>query len=387
MLRKCALAGTAVAALTLLIGAVAAEKLVTLKDGTKLTGQVEKTADGLRIRTRSGVVVVVGADSVADIKDVKTPESELKERLAAAGDKDPDKLYEVARWAADNDLLVEARTILKKVLALKEDHENAKLLLRLVDSSLAMTTRPATPVEEAGKGIFLKPSMLLTREDVYRIRLYELRRGDKVAIEFRDKALDRFIESMRGVGIFAEPDGERRFRAVPRVDQARYILGNTNRESKIRQDILIKTDPKVMSTFRSRIWPIVAKGCASSLCHGGTKGAGRLVFFNVPLRDDRIAYTNFFILQGWEVQGRKLIKRDNPEMSLLLQYGLPPKLARLPHPGPMEPLFRSTQDRTYRTILDWIRSLRYPLPGEYGVKYRIPGLPVEPPSTQPKLFD
>lgn len=388
------LALLAVLALAILVGPTSAEKIVTLRNGRKLVGEVTEVKDGYRIRLRAGAVVVVSSDEVLRIEEIKRPLNEFKRRLAATDKQDPEKLYELARWAADNNLLREARSVLERVLQLKPEDENAKLLLRLVELRLGPATTttapmPTTTTTTTKEAPPIDAAKLLTLEDVYRIRLHELQRGDRVRVEFRDKLLDRFIESMRGTDIFRDSEGVRRFRQAPRVDQARYILENTDRDSPFRKDILIKTDPSVMLRFKTRVWRVISRSCASSSCHGGVKGQGRLKFFSMRSSDDRVVYTNFFILHAWSTAGRELIKRDNPEMSLLLQYGLPPKLARLRHPeqARISPIFRSPDDRNYKMIEEWIRSLRYPLTGGYQTKYKLPGQPPTTTTTTQSIFD
>jgi len=108
------------------------------------------------------------------------------------------------------------------------------------------------------------------------------------------------------------------------------------------------------------------------------------------MTDDRVAYTNFYILHNWRDKSRRMIDRAAPSSSLLLQSGLPAKIARpgLAHPGKPLPAvpFASHKHPGYVAIDKWIRSLRVPLlPPGYRVRYRIPGMPVEKPSpaTQP----
>lgn len=380
-----------VAAAVWVVGS-AAEKVVILTNGRQLVGEVTETKDGWQIRKPGGVLIVLGADDVARIEDVKTPEIEYQRRLAGTDQKDPEKLYQLARWATDRNMLTEARDVLKKVLKLKPDDENAKLLLRLVEIRLRAATRPAPPgaTTREGVGVRIKPSELLKKEDIYRIRLHELRENDRVRIKYRGDVLDRFVKSMRGVGIFAEEGGEVRFRRAPALVQVRYILENIDRDSLLRNDILIESDPLVMSQFRTRIWQIISKGCATASCHGGIKGAGGLRLFSASARRDQVVYTNFYILTRWSRSGRKLMKRDNPEMSLLLQYGLPKGLARLRHSDRVRsnPIFRNPADGNYKILMAWLKLLKHPVPGgarPYGIIYKIPGQPE--PTTIPSIYD
>ena len=379
----------------------AEQRVLVLKGGRgRIQGEITKTKDGYEVKLGPGSVVIIAADQVLRVEAVGAPVNRLKEQLSRINRKDPEALYKVAKWAADNDLLTEARDLLTEVLALNPNHRQAQLRLKIVNARLnsAATTRRPPPStkgsENGGEKIKIDPKNLLTREDIYRIRLMELQSGDaEIAIEFRNKVLDRFIEANKGIGVFADRGGERKFRAAAKVKQVRYILQNTDRnDHAIRDDIIIKRDPSVLHEFRIKVWPIVAANCATLSCHGGVKGAGKLKLFNAPTKDDSIVYTNFYILHAWSRGGRKLINRERAEMSLLLQYGLPDKLARMPHPkrpGGAKPAFLTNRSRNYKLVERWIANLSYPFvsPG-YRIRYTaVPGMPKKRTTTQPSIFD
>jgi hypothetical protein len=390
MTRKHILAMIASITLVAAVAMTAQQRVVILKDGRRITGEVTKTAQGYQVRTGKGTIVFP-ADEVAGVEDVTTPKDELTRRLDKVDPRDAEGFYLVARWADRQNMLAEAEKILLKVLKIEPGHENAQLLLKLVRIRLAGFTKPvptATGPTGPVRPLAIDPARFLIKEDIYRIRLLELKHDDKVIIEFRNKVLDRFIESMRGREMFADPGGERRFRGWSKVRQARYILKNTDRDSvSVRDDILVKTDPEVIKQFRARIWPILARSFASPSCYGGPNGRDGTKLFNVPLTDNRILYTNFYILHKWSRGGRKFINRDKREMSLLLQYGLPKNLARMPAPDYMTPIFRSRNDRNYKLFDAWIGSLRWPfLPPGYRINYKLPGQGAakpKPPTTKP----
>ncbi|HET6429982.1 MAG TPA: hypothetical protein VM389_07000 [Phycisphaerae bacterium] len=386
--------GVLVAVLLAAAAARAETKVVYLKGGRQFTGEVTRTADGsYEIRTGMGTVIVAG-DEVLRVEDAVTPKEELKNRLDKAGE-DPDAIYQVALWARDQKMLPEARDLLRKVIELKPSHENAALNLKLVELELAKTTgtgpRPISTTQGTGpvEPVRIDPSQLLTIDDIHRIRLVELASPDRVAVEFRNDVLTRFMKKMEGQDMFAERDGDRRFLRMTRVEQVMYILKNTELgNTGIRDDILIKSDPEVMKVFRQRIWPMVRNTCASVQCHGGAKGAGSLRLFDLPMTDDRVAYTNFFILQGWQKKGKRVVDRDAPISSMLLQAGLPSNIAEpgLGHPGKAlpNPPFPSQKHPAYVMTDKWIQSLSRSLrmlPG-YGIRYKIPGMPEpQPPTT------
>ncbi len=368
--------------------AIPAQQVVILKNGGRVVGEVTKTKDGYQVINDKGTIVFA-KNQVLKVEDVVTVKDELTKRLAKVDSRDADGYYQVARWAYDQNLLTDSRKILKKVLKLNPKHEDAPKLLKLVNMGIAKSGGDTTTTKKNGgkKQTLLARSNFLTKEDIYRIRLMELKSNDRVSVQFRNKVLQRFIKSMRGSGDFENRGFENKFRGYNRVKQVLYILEWTDRDNaSIRDDILIKTDPKVIKEFRARIWPIIAKSFASPSCYGGVKPRDGLKLFNIPLTDERVLYTNFYILHKWERNGRKMIDRDNPEMSLLLQYGLPKKIAKCPRPKYVPgPIFKSTNDRSYKIVKDWIASLRRLFPPGYRIKYTLPGQkPVKPiPTTTP----
>jgi hypothetical protein len=387
MTSKHVLAIIAVVALVAAFAVPAQKQAVICKDGRRLEGEVTKVKDGYQIRMKGGTVVIA-KDQVLKVEDVTTDEDELTKRLGEIDSRDAEGHYQVARLAYKKGLLTYSQKILKKVLKLDPKHENAPKLLKLVNMGIAKsgdTPTPTTTTKNGGKKP--APSKFLTKEDIYRIRLMELKSDDRVSIQYRNKVLQRFIKSMRGSGDFENKGFENKFRKYNRVKQVLYILEWTDRENTtIRDDILIKTDPKVMREFRARIWPVIAKSFASPSCYGGVKPRDGLKLFNIKVADDRVVYTNFYILHKWERNGRKMIDRDNPEMSLLLQYGLPEKLAKYPKPKYVPgPIFTGKNDRSYKTVKNWIASLRRLFPPGYRIKYTLPGQkPVKPtPTTTP----
>ena len=179
-----------------------AKNIVILKNGRKIIGEVTKTKEGYEIKIEGGTIVVA-ADDVLKITSFTDLQDELSKKLNAVKSNDARGYYRVACWAYDNGLLTEAEKILtEKALKLKPDYEDAKLLLKLIKIRLAekkekgqTTTTPSGPAGKPSK----KPKIpLLTKEDIYRIRLVELKPDDKVVIRYRNKVLERFIKSMRG---------------------------------------------------------------------------------------------------------------------------------------------------------------------------------------------
>ncbi|MDY6914014.1 MAG: tetratricopeptide repeat protein [Planctomycetota bacterium] len=373
-------------AVCVLIGFVALGqvKVVTLKNGQKIKGEVTKTANGYQVRTQSGAVVTFTSEQVLSVADVVTPEQEYKQRLERINPQNAEHRYVLARWAFRQGLLQEARLQLRAALKINADYEQASLLLRQVNARIEQQqSEKSRPTEGAGPGpskprdkpiTGLKPEWLVSQEDLYRIRLEEMDRSsnrpEQVVIELRNDVINRFVRSMRGRQEFKEPQAEEKFKGLPRVRQVSYILDKVDPYNiAIKDDIIIKSDPRFMVAFRSRVWPIVARHCATAHCHGGDKPKGGLKLFNIPGKNPKVDYTNFLILDMFATSGKKMLNRDHRELSLLLQYGLPPEQSQFDHPEKITPPFRDRKSQNYRRVLEWINSLSGPLHPDYRTTY------------------
>lgn len=362
--------------------ASAEEMEVTLSDGTVIVGEVTQVDDNTYQVVTAGGTMTVSADQVARIEARQTLAEQYQARKAELEPGDVQGLYQLAVWARDNGLLTQARDDLETVLELDPDNENASLMLRLVNQRIA---REQEDDEDDQPGPATRPgpqrTPLMSEEDIYRIRLAELRPSDRVSVDLRNEVVDRFVDQMRGIGDFAQDGFEARFRRADRVDQVVYMLRHAPNDPQMREDIRVLTDPEFMVTFRTRIWPLIEQNCASGTCHGGTEGAGDLKLLSLRIGDRAVDYSNFYILDSYQGSQGRMIWRDQPRLSLLLQFGLPRDLARLQHPTEIRPIFRNTRDPQYRLVEDWIRQLSYPPRPNYGVQYQPPGREEPQPTT------
>ena len=297
-----------------------------------------------------------------------SPEEQYRERLEKIDPKDPEAHFQLARWAERADLLTIAKKELETALKLKPDYESAALLLKQVEEKLK---------KRGDNGDEVKPPLtkvpLVEDEDIYRIRLEELRKGDVVSVQFRNDVVERFISAMAGRGAFKTPDADRQFRRLSNVSKALYMLDQRPDDVAMKDDILVKSDPGFMKDFRAQAWPIVRNFCATTNCHGGGTPKGGLIFFNVGAGNERADYTNFVILDGVMVRGRRLIDRNNPEESLLLNFTLPEEQARYKHPRKISPAFRQGRSSAnYKRVLKWILSLDGNPRLDYRLKYKPP---------------
>ena len=211
---------------------------------------------------------------------------------------------------------------------------------------------------------------LLTPEEVNLIRVYELDFDRpprlRVSRETIHELIDRYGTSPLIPGSPSERN--RLFRADPeRVVRLMFEL----RARDLYPQIEVQGDPESMNVFRQRIhntW--LMNNCATSGCHGGPNET-RFMMHRDHHRSERTRYTNFLILERLEVNPRwPMINYEQPEMSLIIQYGLPREWARIPHPDVpgWKPVFTRRDDSMQRDAVRWIKMMMQPRP-EYPIDF------------------
>ncbi len=365
-------------------------KVVKLVDGRTLTGVVREIKDGIELETKFGVVRFK-RDQIESMTDVAPKADEYAARKAKIDESSSKDFYELARWVWDNyrndtDMLQKAREDIEESLNIDPANERAKLLLRQVDAVLNGSSQPITTghlIKPTGKNTAGNGTVadvdkyLISQEDIYWIRLMELAAKDSVSVTFMNNAVNRYIELMKGKTVdgWDRIGNDRRFRAASPTEKVQEILRNQFDNTDLLKDVQITRDPSFMIEFRSKVWPQVKQYCASPQCHGGPQPKGGFKFFVMP-NNVKADYTNFVILSCFRnSEGRKLIERDDVDTSLLLQYGLNPKVARFVHPKVNNQditfMYPNINAKTYKTASRWIQSLTRPEPN-YHLQYKVP---------------
>ena len=295
-------------------------------------------------------------------------------RRAAIGAKDAKGYLLLGKWAYDKKLLREAKVVLDTALKINPGLVEAATLLDKINAAIDAGNASTAGVQD---------KYLLSTADIQKVRLEEFRqKDDLVRVKYRNRVLQRFVAAMSGRDEF-EKDmrfGEK-FKGYTSIKKLQYILDPARDIAPetldtLKKDILIETDPVFMKTFRSKIWPVVKQNCATTACHGAPKGVGKVKLFNAPARGGKIAYTNFIILAGTcGKKGGRVLDRDTPHDSLLLEYLLKKSLAKRPHPTTKKAirhLFKDREQAAYKVILDWISSLSAPGYPDYRLEYKPP---------------
>lgn len=287
----------------------------------------------------------------------------------------------LCRWLVENRRYDLARENLLELLESAEIPE-ARRLLTLVEAQLQLQEqaagREARPKDETveKESNWEPPSEILTREDVNLIRVYEIDFDHPPRVLVSMDTIRKLIANYSANPLIPASQTERN--AMLRADSLDIVrLMFELRARELYGEIQVLTEPPSLNQFRQRVhntW--LMNNCAMSGCHGGPN-AGGLFLHRRNFRDERVRYTNLLILERLEVDPNwPLINYEQPEMSLIIQYGLPREHARLPHPdvpGWRPAFIRPEDHRLKREAENWIRSMMQPRP-QYPVVYEPPRL-------------
>jgi len=283
---------------------------------------------------------------------------------------------DLCRWLVHEKAYRIATTELQELIE-RHDLPEARQLLRVVRAQMELR-RPRVeddaPLVEPEPDAPL-PGNVISTADVNIIRVFEVDFDDPPKLTIRSDTIDRLIHSYQTSPLLpAEEAGrERLYRADP-VDVLQLMFALRARE--FYPEVQVITEPHALNLFRQRVhntW--LMNNCATSRCHGGPD-AGRLFLHRRDYKDARVRYTNFLILERLELDPEwRLINYESPMDSLIIQYGLPPSLARKPHPpvDGWKPVFRRLTDRMVQDTVRWTEAMLDPRPS-YPVEFTPPGM-------------
>jgi len=227
---------------------------------------------------------------------------------------------------------------------------------------------PTPPANAGAKPLAFR---LLNPDEINIIRQKEFQKDDsKLRIKFDNGVVKKYLAT-------GDHDAAA-FNAMPVTQQAIEIL--TNGDPTLAKDVRIMNDPAPLLTYKLKVQPIFATGCAAAACHGGTKAGD---FHLYPGDSTAATYTNFFILQTYSKTIDKVkylaMDRGVPDNSLALQFGLPPEVAKPAHPAVAgwKPRFKSADDPAYSLVYNWLYKSLGVVQPDYGIK-----VAVRLPSTQ-----
>ena len=348
------------------------------------------------------VLLALAATWVSTATAATTPTSEYNAKLQKTDQKDPSSLYDLAKWIStkhskNKPLLLRAKSHLNQALQIDKDYLRAAYLIKRIDVLLKKVNTPAGSGKPTGTGTPRESGdPLVTEKDIYAIRLAEYpQEGDRepskkdkaIRVKFvkdergaRGKtALQRYVKAMAGKNVDNWDDARKAkvFNAWPAWKKIQEMVRNARSDTALLADIQIQNDPEVLLRFRTKIWPLINTNCGNSSCHGSVKLEKGPLFFDA--KRDREMYTNYVMTTCFlSSKKKRMINRQDPTASLLLQYGLDPKAAEYLHPKvkasrrAVKPLFSGVTDPKYKLVLRWIESLNGPNQPDYHVQYVAP---------------
>lgn len=368
--------------------------VVRLTDGQSIEGDIiREEADSVTVAIR-GIETSVPRDRIDTITYTTDRAGQFEERRKALKDDDVDGHIALARWAFDNRLYHEAENLLSHVLAeVDPNSREAQNLLNLVRRQIALERSRDNPppsdepIDEPDEAADDPKHPMLTPAQIQRIKRLELRENDSgVRVRISNETRGHITEAAR--------INSRQFTNLPPARQLAAVREYGTPE--MLEQVEITGDPATLATYRQRIQPIVMAGCAGAGCHAAP-GQGDFALFPRADASEPASYTNFLILQEYTKtietgtggggifdSGKtevRMINRNRPDQSLLIQYMLPRDLAAIPHPETRgyDGVARGVNDQRLRQIQAWIRTLG-PFQSNYGIDYTPPG---QTPATQP----
>lgn len=380
---------------------LASARPVTLvtTDGRRIEATlVSENNQQVVVEVIEGVRATFDRSDIESIEPRKTLPQLYRERRAELDDDDFAGRYELAYFLFQEKAYDLARRELNSILNDFEEADRAQRLLRVLDErektapSRETPSRPdRTPAQpsptdtDGDDGLVVEP---LTEQEISMIRLWEMPANDEAIRELAPRVtvprdvIERFIEAYRDQPGFPDTSRETLGRIRNAEGYQQLLLMMRMRARDFYDDVLIRDDPPSMLEFRRTIHRAYVWNYLEPTFGDGAVEGLKLDRFGNPLHESTV-YTNFLALHEFEQGGSRMIDRNEPERSLMLQWGLPRDQARVPAPDVprWRPYFSSTEDPRYGRYLQWIRSL-YPEP-RYGVSLRAAETAEEDPAGSP----
>ncbi|MEM8738974.1 MAG: hypothetical protein AAGG38_10935 [Planctomycetota bacterium] len=365
--------------------AAARDATVTTHAGETYTGEFVRQTASVVVLNVSGIEATFPQDDIASIELMDTAQEVYDRERAALEDDDLAGRLALADTMAEMEELPLARA---ELVALQRDFPESdpvrerlnrvEAQIRLQEAHLAADAAPRPGRAEDRPDRPGRPERVgasdelpfLTAEQLRLLRVYEVDLDTEPRVVIPPKTLQQFYQ------LYAQhprvPAGKREraeFRRLPGHEKLAVFF--LVRARDLYDQITVSPEPEPLALFRNDINPrYVARYFAPTFGQGAVPG---LTLFNRRPDFEPEAYTNFFLLTQFKVDGNPMINRSSPELSLLLQWGLPRDAARFPAPelDQWSPSFRSTQDPQFQRYARWIASL-YPDELDYDITYPTP---------------
>jgi len=366
------------------------EVLVVLRNGQRFAGILVEDSEERVVLRAAGAPVRLAREEIASVTRLP-PVMERYEKLRAGiADDDLPMRLKLVEWLLERDKVQVASDELDDLLSRDPDYLAARQLRRELDARIELERRAAARRAERERerraqeerGLARDEQLpRLTREQINLIRVYEVDLDNPPLLRIEQETIDKLMQRYANSPLIpATHDGREELYSAPRVEILELMFRLRARD--LYGEVEVLADPESMRLFRSRVhgaW--LMNACATNACHGGAE-AGRLQLMNRRRHRDETVYTNFLILERFELSdGTPLINYSDPVRSPLLHLGLARDESLYPHPPVESPrgvgdrwrwVFRTTEDRHFLEAVEWITSMYTPRP-EYPIEYPPPG--------------
>lgn len=383
---------------------------VKVKDGRTVTGLLVGEDDKAITLEISGIRTPIQRDQIESVEYLKSVDEEYAARRAQLAENDLDGRYDLALWLYQREAYDLSMKELEDLTQRFPDDGRVTILRNAVAGRIKLLEDQQTdlPPDATPPGVTPTPTPRpvqrdpaipaglpdekLTQEQINLIRLYEVDLSTKPVVIVPRDVIDELFDKHKDSDLVPKGrSAQSAFRSAKGYEQLDLIFRLRAREFYPR--ITVKTDPPAITAFRTQLHQqYVLSYCASNGCHGDASG-GDLFLFRTSPNSDPTVFTNFFILHRYQTPQHYMLDRDQPEASLLLQYGMARDLAKTPHPEVpgYNPQIRVASDPRIKMITDFVNQLYKPAP-TYGISFTPPTpgkkapaeAPDEAPATAPE---
>lgn len=357
----------------------ASEAVVTTYDGRTLTGELVSQDQKTVTLLISGIKTPIPQRSIQSIEIKDAPHEQYRKLRAELEDDDLDGRYRLAYVMYEKKWFELAMTELQSLGRDFPDVDKVGSLRDLVQSKFEKqqneTRRITRPVPGGQNGTVNEvtqtpgPEQRMTEEDINAIRVYEVDLAEEPRITLTPETIEKLYDT------YATDDrltkDRRAFRKLTGDQQLKVLFDLQARE--LYPEVVIRQDAPALKAFRSQVHQrYVLNYCAASGCHGDNS-PGNLFLFRIQPNSDATVYTNFYALNRLKRGEDSMIDRDEPNRSLLLQFGLKRDAASTPHPEVQgwRPQFLNEEDKRFVLYTESLDLLWKPAP-DYGISYSPP---------------
>jgi len=354
-------------------GAHARTAVVRTDDGNLFRGELVQRTSTVVVLNVQGIEAKFDQERVLSVEVEETPEAIYENRRRALSDNDLSGRLALVQLMQELGTMRLAKFELANLNRDFPEHPAVLEQLAILDAKQRLDdTRSRSP---AVSGINLPQRLkrrsetdadpFLSRRAINLIKVYELDLHDRPRIHIPKETVDSFFQKYGDHRLVPTGRKDRSaFKRLPGHEQLDVLFRVQARD--LYHQVEVKQEPRALSKFRRSVNPqYVARYFAPTFGHGQIDG---LSLFNHRPEEEAEAYTNFYRLTQFRIDGNPMIDRANPELSLLLQWGLARDSARYPAPDlpGWRPVFRNTSDSDFRRYVEWIDSL-YEDDLDYGI--------------------